>query len=186
MGAPEGAAPESAARTTVDVREPGLTAPASGAPGAGTPAAAPPKPAAVEPDTAEPDTAEPDSAASGTAGSDAATAARHHSNPAAGWRAVSFRTRIWVKRARIVGVRVARLVRMGATRLLPGIRYLLRSLHSKWRRSMQFRTVLMTLMLAIMSFAVVGAYLSNQIANNLFQERLVQAESETRYNVKQV
>lgn len=36
------------------------------------------------------------------------------------------------------------------------------------------------------SFAVVGAYLSNQIANNLFQERLTQAESETRYNVKQV
>ena len=36
------------------------------------------------------------------------------------------------------------------------------------------------------SFAVVGAYLSNQIANNLFQERLAQAESETRYNVKQV
>jgi two-component system sensor histidine kinase MtrB len=37
-------------------------------------------------------------------------------------------------------------------------------------------------MLAIASFAVVGAYLSHQIANNLFQERLVQAESETRYN----
>ena len=41
-------------------------------------------------------------------------------------------------------------------------------------------------MLAVTSFAVVGAYLSNQIANNLFQERLTQAESETRYNVKQV
>ena len=41
-------------------------------------------------------------------------------------------------------------------------------------------------MLAMGSFAVVGAYLSNQIANNLFQERLAQAESETRYNVKQV
>ena len=56
----------------------------------------------------------------------------------------------------------------------------------KWRRSLQFRTVLTTLLLAIGSFAVVGAYLSNQIANNLFQERLAQAESETRYNVKQV
>ncbi|HSL38468.1 MAG TPA: MtrAB system histidine kinase MtrB, partial [Arthrobacter sp.] len=97
-----------------------------------------------------------------------------------------FRTRLWVKRARIVGVRVARLVSIGASRLLPGIRYLLRSLHRKWRRSLQFRTVLTTLMLAISSFAVVGAYLSNQIANNLFQERLVQAESETRYNVKQI
>ncbi|HEY1157879.1 MAG TPA: MtrAB system histidine kinase MtrB, partial [Arthrobacter sp.] len=47
-------------------------------------------------------------------------------------------------------------------------------------------TVLTTLLLAVTSFAVVGAYLSNQIANNLFQERLTQAESETRYNVKQV
>ena len=56
----------------------------------------------------------------------------------------------------------------------------------RWRRSLQFRTVLTTLLLAIGSFAVVGAYLSNQIANNLFQERLAQAESETRYNVKQV
>lgn len=85
-----------------------------------------------------------------------------------------------------MAVRVARLVRTGISRLLPGVRYLLRSLHRRWRRSMQFRTVLTTLLLAIGSFAVVGAYLSNQIANNLFQERLAQAESETRYNVKQV
>jgi two-component system, OmpR family, sensor histidine kinase MtrB len=59
-------------------------------------------------------------------------------------------------------------------------------LQQRWRRSLQFRTVLTTLLLAVTSFAVVGAYLSNQIANNLFQERLTQAESETRYNVKQV
>jgi two-component system, OmpR family, sensor histidine kinase MtrB len=97
-----------------------------------------------------------------------------------------FRSRIWLKRARIVVLRVARLVRTGLTRLLPGIRFLLRSVHRRWRRSLQFRTVLTTLLLSIGSFAVVGAYLSNQIANNLFQERLTQAESETRYNVKQV
>jgi two-component system sensor histidine kinase MtrB len=99
---------------------------------------------------------------------------------------VLFRARIWARRAKIVNARVARLVRTGATRLLPGIRYLLHALHRRWRRSLQFRTVLTTLMLAIGSFAVVGAYLSNQIADNLFQERLAQAESETRYNVKQV
>jgi two-component system sensor histidine kinase MtrB len=91
-----------------------------------------------------------------------------------------------VRRGWIVGVRVARLVRTGSVGLLPGIRYLLRAVHRRWRRSLQFRTVLTTLLLAIGSFAVVGAYLSNQIANNLFQERLVQAESETRYSVKQV
>lgn len=44
----------------------------------------------------------------------------------------------------------------------------------------------MTIVLSVVSFAVVGAYLSNQIANNLFQERLKQAESESRYYVKQV
>jgi two-component system sensor histidine kinase MtrB len=97
-----------------------------------------------------------------------------------------FRARIWARRARIVNARVVRLVLTGASRLLPALRYLLRALHRRWRRSLQFRTVLTTLMLAIGSFAVVGAYLSNQIADNLFQERLTQAESETRYNVKQV
>jgi two-component system sensor histidine kinase MtrB len=102
------------------------------------------------------------------------------------WHRIGFETRIWVKRARIVGVRVMRLVRTGAARLLPGIRYLLRAVHRRWRRSLQFRTVLTTLMLAISSFALVGAYLSNQIAHNLFQERLAQAESETRYYVQQV
>ena len=81
---------------------------------------------------------------------------------------------------------MARLVRTGLIKLLPGVRFLLRAVQRRWRRSLQFRTVLTTLLLSIGSFAVVGAYLSNQIANNLFQERLAQAESETLYNVKQV
>lgn len=101
-------------------------------------------------------------------------------------RHVAFRARIWQRRALIVALRVARLVRTGVRRFLPGLRYLWRALQRRWRRSLQFRTVLTTLMLAVTSFAVVGAYLSNQIAHNLFQERLTQAESETRYNVKQV
>lgn len=103
-----------------------------------------------------------------------------------GFRQVTFRTRIWRRRALIVGWRVARLVGTGARRFLPALRFIARALQRRWRRSLQFRTVLTTLMLAVTSFAVVGAYLSNQIANNLFQERLTQAESETRYNVKQV
>ncbi|WP_354146578.1 MtrAB system histidine kinase MtrB [Arthrobacter sp. 754] len=97
-----------------------------------------------------------------------------------------FRARIWRRRALIVGLRVARLVRIGLSRFFPAVRYLGRSLQRRWRRSLQFRTVLTTLLLAVTSFGAVGAYLSNQIANNLFQERLTQAESETRYNVKQV
>ncbi|WP_307031890.1 MtrAB system histidine kinase MtrB [Arthrobacter globiformis] len=94
--------------------------------------------------------------------------------------------RIWRRRALIVVLRVGRLVRTGVDRIFPGIRYLLHSVQRRWRRSLQFRTVLTTLLLSISSFAIVGAYLSNQIANNLFHERLTQAESETRYNVKQV
>nr|WP_306632492.1 MtrAB system histidine kinase MtrB [Arthrobacter ulcerisalmonis] len=103
-----------------------------------------------------------------------------------GLRHVAFRARIWQRRALIVVLRVARLVLTGVRRFLPGLRYLGRTLQRRWRRSLQFRTVLTTLMLTVTSFAVVGAYLSTQIANNLFQERLTQAESETRYNVKQV
>ncbi|ADX73705.1 signal transduction histidine kinase [Pseudarthrobacter phenanthrenivorans Sphe3] len=99
---------------------------------------------------------------------------------------LAFRAHLWQRRALIVTLRVARLVKTGFLRILPGLRYVGRSLHRRWRRSLQFRTVLTTLFLAVTSFAVVGAYLSNQIANNLFQERLTQAESETRYNVKQV
>ena len=89
-----------------------------------------------------------------------------------------------MKRARIVGVRVARLVRTGP----------------RCFRASATCSAHCTAMAAVpavphraddapagdQSFAVVGAYLSNQIANNLFQERLAQAESETRYNVKQV
>ncbi|MFJ5977127.1 MtrAB system histidine kinase MtrB [Pseudarthrobacter oxydans] len=97
-----------------------------------------------------------------------------------------FGAHLWQRRALIVSLRVARLVRTGFRRFLPALRFIGRSLHRRWRRSLQFRTVLTTLLLAVTSFAVVGAYLSNQIANNLFQERLAQAESETSYHVKQV
>ncbi|MCU1435239.1 MAG: signal transduction histidine kinase [Pseudarthrobacter sp.] len=100
--------------------------------------------------------------------------------------ALPLRARIWRRRAIIVALRVARLIQVGLKRFLPAVRYVGRSLQRRWRRSLQFRTVLTTLLLAVTSFGAVGAYLSNQIANNLFQERLTQAESETRYNVKQV
>ncbi|MCR1161324.1 MtrAB system histidine kinase MtrB [Paenarthrobacter sp. UW852] len=96
------------------------------------------------------------------------------------------RTRIWTRRALILVLRVSRLVVTGIRHIRPGLRFLWKSLLRRWRRSLEFRTVLTTLLLAVTSFAIVGAYLSNQIANNLFQERLAQAESESRYNVKQV
>ncbi|WP_284983793.1 MtrAB system histidine kinase MtrB [Arthrobacter sp. efr-133-TYG-118] len=96
------------------------------------------------------------------------------------------RTRIWTRRALILALRVSRLVVTGLRHIRPGIRHLWRALLRRWRRSLEFRTVAVTIVLSMVSFAVVGAYLSNQIANNLFQERLKQAESESRYYVKQV
>jgi two-component system sensor histidine kinase MtrB len=114
------------------------------------------------------------------------TAPEHTDARTAGLRRLYLQARIWQRRALIVSLRVARLVRTGFRRFLPALRFIGRALRQRWRRSLQFRTVLTTLLLAVTSFAVVGAYLSNQIANNLFQERLTQAESETRYNVKQV
>ena len=96
------------------------------------------------------------------------------------------RARIWTRRGLILVLRVSRLVSIGIRQIRPGLRFLWGSLLKRWRRSLEFRTVLTTLLLAVTSFAIVGAYLSNQIANNLFQERLAQAESESRYNVKQV
>jgi two-component system, OmpR family, sensor histidine kinase MtrB len=96
------------------------------------------------------------------------------------------RARIWTRRGLILILRVSRLISIGVRQIRPGLRFLWRSILRRWRRSLEFRTVLTTLLLAVTSFAIVGAYLSNQIANNLFQERLAQAESESRYNVKQV
>ncbi|MFJ5954962.1 MtrAB system histidine kinase MtrB [Paenarthrobacter sp. NPDC092416] len=96
------------------------------------------------------------------------------------------RGRIWTRRGLILVLRMSRLVVIGVRQIRPGLRFLWRSLLRRWRRSMEFRTVLTTLLLAVTSFAIVGAYLSNQIANNLFQERLAQAESESRFHVKQV
>jgi two-component system sensor histidine kinase MtrB len=151
-----------------------------------TPQPGPPQPEPAQRDSAQLAPAGPGAEGAAVPGGGSLSAHTRFDVGASIWRRLGFGTRLWAKRARIVGVRVMRLVRTGAVRLLPGIRYLLRAVHRRWRRSLQFRTVLTTLMLAISSFALVGAYLSNQIASNLFQERLAQAESESRYYVKQV
>lgn len=55
-----------------------------------------------------------------------------------------------------------------------------------WRTSLQFRTVLVTLVIAFIAVVAVGAILANQIANGLFQERLQQAKQESARGVTQV
>lgn len=54
------------------------------------------------------------------------------------------------------------------------------------RRSLQFRTVLITTLVAFVAIGGVGIFLSNQIATRLFQERLQQANSETARGVATV
>ena len=56
--------------------------------------------------------------------------APEHTDAIAGvFSELPFRTRIWFRRGRIVGLRVLRLVRTGLIRLLPAVRFLLRALH---------------------------------------------------------
>lgn len=102
------------------------------------------------------------------------------------WEKAREDARIAAKRARILLYRAART----AWRWLGGVWPMVAGVRSgfthRWRRSLQFRTVLITLVLTFVSFLAVGAYLSNQIANNLFQERLAQAEVQTRQSVQQV
>lgn len=107
------------------------------------------------------------------------------------------RARDVARRAQRRGALAARRGRIAAARLRRGARRYLRRLlripgrlrlafTRRWRRSLQFRTVLITLVLGCASIFGVGIYLSNQIANSLFQERLTQAEVQTRQSVTQV
>ncbi|MCH6469638.1 MtrAB system histidine kinase MtrB [Sinomonas terrae] len=105
--------------------------------------------------------------------------------------------REFARRAQRRGALAARRARISSARLRRGGRGYLRrvlrvpgrirsALARRWRRSLQFRTVFITLVLACASIFGVGIYLSNQIANSLFQERLTQAEVQTRQSVTQV
>ncbi|GGG82390.1 MtrAB system histidine kinase MtrB [Sinomonas atrocyanea] len=96
------------------------------------------------------------------------------------------RARIAAKRARVLGFRAFRAGFRGLRNIGPALLAARGGFARRWRRSLQFRTVLVTLLLTFVSFLAVGAYLSNQIANNLFQERLAQAEVQTRQSVQQV
>ncbi|MGA7206980.1 MAG: MtrAB system histidine kinase MtrB [Specibacter sp.] len=61
-----------------------------------------------------------------------------------------------------------------------------RSLARRWRTSLQFRTVLTTLIVASIAVVGVGGYLAGQISNGLFKERLAQAQLESSRGTTQV
>lgn len=56
----------------------------------------------------------------------------------------------------------------------------------QWRRSLQFRTVVSTLLLTALAFAAVGAFLSNQIATGLYEERFEQFRAESSNGLTEV
>lgn len=56
----------------------------------------------------------------------------------------------------------------------------------RWRRSLQFRTVVATITLAAMAFIGVGAFLSSQIAGALYQERLRTLSAESSEGLSDV
>ncbi|MHA7281664.1 MtrAB system histidine kinase MtrB [Arthrobacter sp. TMS2-4] len=57
-------------------------------------------------------------------------------------------------------------------------RPLLQSVAQHWRRSLQFRTVVATMLLTSVSFVAVGGFLSNQIAGALYDQRFDQFSAE--------
>lgn len=56
----------------------------------------------------------------------------------------------------------------------------------RWRRSLQFKTVLATLLLVIVACGGIGAFLSHQIAGALYEERLTQFRAEATSGLSSV
>ncbi|MCC9173142.1 MtrAB system histidine kinase MtrB [Arthrobacter sp. zg-Y179] len=55
-----------------------------------------------------------------------------------------------------------------------------------WRRSLQFKTVVSTLLLVALAGAGIGAFLSHQIADSLYEERLTQFRTEATSGLSKV
>lgn len=71
-------------------------------------------------------------------------------------------------------------------RLLSSLLRPRKTLVSRWRRSLQFRTVITTLVIVSIAVMGIGGFLSGQIANGLFKERLNQALSDSARGTGQV
>lgn len=70
--------------------------------------------------------------------------------------------------------------------VLSQIRHGMRSVATRWRRSLLFRTVASTVLLSALALLGAGAFLSNQIASGLFAERFRQVESESVRGLSEV
>ena len=71
-------------------------------------------------------------------------------------------------------VRVKKALGAAGTAVLRAVRRFRNSWSRHWRTSLQFRTVVTTLLIASVAVVGVGGYLAGQISSGLFKERLVQ------------
>ena len=83
-------------------------------------------------------------------------------------------------------VRVKKALGAAGTAVLRAVRRFRNSWSRHWRTSLQFRTVVTTLLIASVAVVGVGGYLAGQISSGLFKERLVQAQQETTRGVTRV
>lgn len=67
-----------------------------------------------------------------------------------------------------------------------GVNRVRRFLLRRWRTSLEFRTILTTLVIASVAVVGVGGYLAGQISDGLFKERLAQAQQESARGATQV
>ncbi|MFJ2662081.1 MtrAB system histidine kinase MtrB [Arthrobacter koreensis] len=86
-------------------------------------------------------------------------------------------------RARARMLRTGVLLRRAARRVH---RATIAKIALRWRRSLQFKTVLATLLLVIVAAGGIGAFLSHQIAGALYEERLTQFKAEATSGLSSV
>ena len=82
--------------------------------------------------------------------------------------------------------RLARISRSRAKRAVILARRELVGLGSRWRRSLQLRTVVTVVLLTALAFAAVGGFLSNQIVNGLYEERTEQFRAEASSGLREI
>ncbi|WP_317259844.1 hypothetical protein [Kocuria atrinae] len=71
-------------------------------------------------------------------------------------------------------------------RLLRRLRLGRRILSRRWHQSLQFRAILVALTLTLLAFFATGSFMSHQIADRLFSDRLNQVLAESRTDIADV
>ncbi|WP_370800357.1 MtrAB system histidine kinase MtrB [Arthrobacter psychrolactophilus] len=88
--------------------------------------------------------------------------------------------------AEIALSKTQQVLRLTGRAVMSGAGKFRRGWSTRWRTSLQFRTVVTTLLIAAVAVVGVGGYLAGQISNGLFKERLTQAQHESARGATQV